>query len=690
MYINGSTVPSVRNTIICGNTKTSSTTVSNVYYSVNAPTYQNSLVGGTNLTGTNLNGTGVTAADLFVDFASGNYLLKPGSPAIDKGDDSYIAGVTADLDGNVRIIGAAVDLGAYEWTGADAVEITEAMSVAEIKAAIESALAINNILTVTGSKTGADATLAFGIPAGKIVVWKAQYEAVGNAPAITLSDDGEFEVAGGGTVSSTSDIAIYSGGASARVVVSDGVVFGCGMGVSDVIVKGGSGGYTGQIGAGAVIAWDISSAGPSAIYNAGSTTNLNYARYGATVCWGINNGVGSVYYASGANAGFIKVGGVTVQPGGIGNPVVITESMTVAQIKAAIENAFIAYDAVTVTGSKTTGVAATLTLDIPTGKKVVWQAEYEMGYNGISITLPNNGEFEVAQSGAVSMTAAGGIPIRATGENANVTVSGGMVISQRTAISANGASSTVTVSGGLVFTYGSNVSNAIDIPNNGSGYPGPTGMGVVVAWDKTTAGASPVYGAGSTTNLTYLPNPGATVCWANESGQYGISYTNGANSGFLEIDGVTVLGSADVSNPVVLTESMTVAQIKAAIENALAVYSAVTVTGSKTGVNAILSLGIPAGKKVVWQAQYEASGSYNADLIALTNNGELEVAQGGSVKSQYHAIYVNTTGGKVTVSGGVLSSQKTEAIYTMGSSSTAAVSGGAVFGCGTDVSGVII
>ena len=48
---------------------------------------------------------------LFV--GGGDYALAPGSPALNAGDDSLAFG-TEDLAGAARIVGAAVDLGAYE------------------------------------------------------------------------------------------------------------------------------------------------------------------------------------------------------------------------------------------------------------------------------------------------------------------------------------------------------------------------------------------------------------------------------------------------------------------------------------------------------------------------------------------------------------------------------------------------
>lgn len=51
----------------------------------------------------------------FVDPVGGNYRLATGSPAIDAGDNSPPGGLgMADLDGHARVIGIAVDAGAYE------------------------------------------------------------------------------------------------------------------------------------------------------------------------------------------------------------------------------------------------------------------------------------------------------------------------------------------------------------------------------------------------------------------------------------------------------------------------------------------------------------------------------------------------------------------------------------------------
>jgi hypothetical protein len=54
-----------------------------------------------------------TNAPLFVDFATGNLRLQAGSPCINSGNNQFVARNT-DLDGNPRIAGGTVDVGAYE------------------------------------------------------------------------------------------------------------------------------------------------------------------------------------------------------------------------------------------------------------------------------------------------------------------------------------------------------------------------------------------------------------------------------------------------------------------------------------------------------------------------------------------------------------------------------------------------
>jgi hypothetical protein len=49
----------------------------------------------------------------FVDAENGDFHLRSDSPAINVGDDSVIE-IEIDLDGNPRVVGGWIDLGAYE------------------------------------------------------------------------------------------------------------------------------------------------------------------------------------------------------------------------------------------------------------------------------------------------------------------------------------------------------------------------------------------------------------------------------------------------------------------------------------------------------------------------------------------------------------------------------------------------
>ena len=57
---------------------------------------------------------GIGNAPLFVDAAKGNLRLKAVSPCINAGNNAYVA-TALDLDGNPRIAGVTVDIGAYEF-----------------------------------------------------------------------------------------------------------------------------------------------------------------------------------------------------------------------------------------------------------------------------------------------------------------------------------------------------------------------------------------------------------------------------------------------------------------------------------------------------------------------------------------------------------------------------------------------
>jgi hypothetical protein len=88
-----------------------------VYFNtaVQSPNYDGSTLNYCCTTPQPLTGLGnITNAPLFVDYANGNFHLQSNSPCINSGNNVFVTSMT-DLDGNPRIVGGTVDIGAYEF-----------------------------------------------------------------------------------------------------------------------------------------------------------------------------------------------------------------------------------------------------------------------------------------------------------------------------------------------------------------------------------------------------------------------------------------------------------------------------------------------------------------------------------------------------------------------------------------------
>jgi len=123
--------PTVTNCILWGNTP-------NEIYNYNSTT---------TVTYSDVQGgwTGTGNINLNPMFADPDGRLSPGSPCIDAGDNSVVT-VTTDLDGNLRIVGLAVDMGAYEFqeplqhAAAKTQQLIDKIVALELPAGIENSL----------------------------------------------------------------------------------------------------------------------------------------------------------------------------------------------------------------------------------------------------------------------------------------------------------------------------------------------------------------------------------------------------------------------------------------------------------------------------------------------------------------------------------------------------------------------
>jgi uncharacterized protein YjdB len=264
-----------------------------------------------------------------------------------------------DFD-NVWTIDEGNSLPVFKWQSEGIHVNGGALLTAEsdIETVITAALNTNTTVTVTGKLTGVTAMITLEIPAGKKVVWQADYSGTPDFELIDVTGDGSFEVAGGKlknnkNSASVAAIALYGNAATTLYVTSGEVTATDGWAIlvtgqdKRVFITGGTISssnpyhviyffYTANNGvlfqsggtvefntnnAGSTIGFDSASNafaiqwdGTGTEFDYGDTAGLTVSSASATAKWVLMNGKSGISYENEENKGFIEVAGVTVTP----------------------------------------------------------------------------------------------------------------------------------------------------------------------------------------------------------------------------------------------------------------------------------------------------------------------------------------------------------------------------------------
>ena len=333
-----------------------------------------------------------------------------------------------------------------------------------------------------------------------------------------LGANSEIEVSGDGTVMSTGDITIRTEGANSNVSVTSGTV-GDIYATGDykvVTVTGGSVNSVTTAGDYAEITVVDGSVGEITTAGDDSKVIITNGAIGGISTNGANNTV--------SVSGGIVSGSKAISATGANNTVTVSGGTVSGNT------------AISATGTgNTVNVSGTAKVTTTSGIAILSSGQVQI-YGG-TVSASNEMNVYVLPGDAdigFYVENKSGIAIQAYGSGSTVVVSGGIVSATTgAAIESDGA---VTVSGGLVFAYGDDVKGDDNVIDANS-FTGATATGVVIGWDKDQGNV--VYCIYSDTDLSKDP-AAATVMWDIENNAGGIRYTNGTNSGFVTINGITV------------------------------------------------------------------------------------------------------------------------------------------------------
>jgi len=424
-------------------------------------------------------------------------------------------------------------------------EIKQEFSVSKIETELQTVIdnATNNdIVTVTGSKTNADATLTLHIAAGKTVVWQATYQSGSPFWAdhlISFSGAGTFVVENGSLLTANANGIHASGEGSAVIVRENGKVQTSGEGMNAIITYG----YVeikdnAQINSttGETIASHSDNATVLVTGGTISATSEN-----AIITWGKNSQIhisggyvsnyakSDVYHAVYAldakrgNQTLVHVSGnAIVEAKGMGSAVASYVNVKISGNAQVRNNLSGAYYAGAVMGTYYVEVMDNAKVSATNNCAIFC---YENVFvSDCSLIEAKNDAIAIKIYGEVGPT----IGEVVVSDHAQVIAANNYAISSH---------NSVKIYGGMVFSYGNKMSDII----NNEYFTSPFSQGFVLAWDKNAGNTN--YEKYSTDDIFILPGY-FTAYWDIKDGEHGIWH----NYGFIPLD-VNILSVNDSNLP---------------------------------------------------------------------------------------------------------------------------------------------